>query len=185
MSSNELNDRILERVKSRIAVSNLEMEEKQMLSRRKRIISFMSVICVISVGFAFANHFRGFSDVYKGTSVVGTTYEEATEMIKIDVEAGDNLLVTANVVDYTNIPYSEIEKMDINSYKIMDSVGKIVKDGNAKSITEFENGVVSFEISLGNVDSGEYKIVIDEFVGTKKADQPLPIKGVWECSFVR
>ena len=59
MSSNELNERILERVKSRIAVSNLEMEEKQMLSRRKRIISFMSVICVISVGLAFANHFRG------------------------------------------------------------------------------------------------------------------------------
>jgi len=185
MNNNELNDRVLERVRSRIAVSNLEMEEKQMLSKRKRVISLMSAICIISVGIAFANHFRGFSDVYKGTAVVGTIYEEATEMIKIDVEVGNNLLVTANVVDYTNIPYSEIEKMDINSYKIVDSMEKVVKEGNAKSITEFEDGVVSFEILLGNVDSGEYKIVIDEFVGTKKADQPLPIKGTWECSFVK
>ena len=38
MNNNELNSRVLEKVKSRIAISNLEMEEKQMIIKRKRII---------------------------------------------------------------------------------------------------------------------------------------------------
>lgn len=49
MNSNELNSRVLEKVKSRIAVSNLEMEEKQMISRR-RIISFVTIFMIIFTG---------------------------------------------------------------------------------------------------------------------------------------
>jgi len=50
MDHNELNSRILEKVKSRIAVSNLEMEEKRMISRRKRIVSFVAVFMIIFTG---------------------------------------------------------------------------------------------------------------------------------------
>jgi len=50
MNKNELNNRVLERVKSRIAVSNLEMEEKQMMSKRKRVISFVTVFVLIFAG---------------------------------------------------------------------------------------------------------------------------------------
>ena len=47
MDHNELNSRVLENVKSRIAVSNLEMEEKRMISRRKRIVSFVVIFMII------------------------------------------------------------------------------------------------------------------------------------------
>ena len=50
MEHNELNSRVLENVKSRIAVSNLEMEEKRMISRRKRIVSFVAVFMIIFAG---------------------------------------------------------------------------------------------------------------------------------------
>jgi len=50
MDHNELNSRVLENVKSRIAVSNLEMEEKRMISRRKRIVSFVAVFMIIFAG---------------------------------------------------------------------------------------------------------------------------------------
>ena len=56
MNNNELNSRVLEKVKSRIAVSNLETEEKQMISRRKRIISFVVIFMIIfTSGFVTVN----------------------------------------------------------------------------------------------------------------------------------
>lgn len=143
------------------------------------------VICVISVGAVVANHFRGYKDVTKGTAVVGTVYEEATEMIEIDVEVKNNLVVSASVVDYTKPPYIEIDVIDINSYKIVDNSNNIISKGTAKSISDFENGKVTFEIPLDDIASGEYKLIINEFVGSKKADQPLSIKGEWECVFVK
>lgn len=143
------------------------------------------VVCVISVGAVVANHIRGFKDVTKGTAVVGTVYEETTEMIKLDTEVKDNLIVSAEIIEYNKPPYVELDIIDINSYKILDNLGKAVKEGSAKSISTFENGKVSFEIPLNDIVSGEYKLVINEFVGSKKADQPLPIKGTWECSFTK
>jgi len=53
MNNNELNNRVLERVKSRIAVSNLEMEERQMISKRKRVISFVAVFMLVFAGSIF------------------------------------------------------------------------------------------------------------------------------------
>lgn len=143
------------------------------------------IICVVSVGAVVANHIRGFKDVKRGTAVVGTIYEEATEMVKLDAEVKDNLIVSAEFVDYTNPPYIYQDVIDINSYKIVDSLGKTIKRGSAKATSAFENGNVTFEIPLNDIVSGEYKLVINEFVGSKKADQPLPIKGVWECVFTK
>ncbi len=53
------------------------------------------------------------------------------------------------------------------------------------NISDFENGKVTFEIPLDDIASEEYELVINEFIGSKKADQPLPIKGEWECVFVK
>ena len=56
MNNSGLNSRVLEKVKSRIAISNLELEEKQMLSKRKRIISFIAIFMVIfTSGFVTVN----------------------------------------------------------------------------------------------------------------------------------
>jgi len=56
MNNNELNNNILENVKSRIAISNLEMEEKQMIIKRKRIISFVAIFMIIfTSGFVTVN----------------------------------------------------------------------------------------------------------------------------------
>ena len=106
-------------------------------------------------------------------------------MIKLGAEVKDTLVVSVDVVEYNKPPYIELDIMDINSYKIIDSAGKIVNEGTAKSTSAFENGKVTFELPLDDIESGEYKLIINEFVGSKKADQPLPIKGTWECSFIK
>ena len=184
--SDEMKNRIISNCYSQIS-NEEECVMKKTNVRFKKMLPLVAVlvICVISVGVVVANHIRGFKDVTKGTAVVGTVFDEATEMVKLDAEVKDNLIVSAEFVEFNKPPYREIDIMDINSYKIVDSLGKTVKEGSAKSISDFENGKVDFEIPLDNVASGEYKLVINEFVGSKKADQPLPIKGTWECNFVK
>ena len=184
--SDEMKSRIISNCYSQIS-NEEEYVMKKTNVRFKKMLPLVAVlvVCVISVGAVVANHFRGFKDVTKGTAVVGTVYDEATERVKLDAEVKDNLIVSAEFVEFNKPPYTEIDVMDISSYKIVDSSGKVVNEGTAKSTSDFENGKVSFELPLDNVASGEYKLVINEFVGSKKADQPLPIKGTWECSFVK
>ena len=45
------------------------------------------------------------------------------------------------------------------------------------------DGKAVMTISLDGIDSGDYKLLISSFVGSKKADQPLKISGDWECDF--
>lgn len=47
MNNNELNNRVIENLRSRIAISKFEMEEKQMIIKRKRIICFVTIFVVI------------------------------------------------------------------------------------------------------------------------------------------
>lgn len=47
MNNNELNNRVIENLKSRIAISKFEMEEKQMKIKKKRIICFVTIFVVI------------------------------------------------------------------------------------------------------------------------------------------
>ncbi len=142
------------------------------------------VICAISVGAVVTNHLRGYKDVIKGTAVVDTVFEESPEMIEVSADVQDNLFVLANVIDYTTLPYTEIERMESIYYTIADNSGDIIAKGAAKSTSAFENGKATFEIPLDDVNSGEYTLVILEFIGSKKADRPLSIRGTWECSFV-
>ena len=61
----------------------------------------------------------------------------------------------------------------------------IIEKGSVSSTSDFENGKVSFAVPLENIPEGEYILVAEEFVGTKKADRPLPIRGKWTCSFIK
>ncbi len=182
----EMKNRIIENCYSQ-AYSREEYVMKNTNKGFKSMLPLVAVIviCVISVSAVVANHLRGFKDVTKGTAVVGTVFDEATQMVKLDAEVNDNLIVSAEFVDYTKPPYIYQEVIDINIYKIIDSSGIVVAEGSAKSTSEFKTGKVTFEIPLDEISNGEYKLVINEFVGSKKADQPLPIKGTWECSFVK
>jgi len=168
----------------------IETANKEEYSMRKTNNNFkimlprvaVLVLCLMT-SVVVANHLRGPKDITKGTAIVGTIFEESADMIKLDSEIKNNLVVSANVVEYNAIPYSEIDTLNINSYKIVNNDGNVVAEGTAKSVSAFENGKVTFEIPLNNVTSGNYKLVINEFVGLAKADQPLLIKGIWECTF--
>ena len=186
--TDETKTRMVRNIQSEMAEKE-EMKMKNTSIRFKRVLPIVAivVICAISVGAVVVTHLRGFGDVPKDGAVVDTVFYEDTEMIELEAQVDGDLVVTANMLDYQNAPYvyqEEIESM----YYIICNIGKTdeaVEKGRVESTSDFENGKVTFVVPLENIPDGEYVLVAEEFVGTKKADRPLPIRGIWECTFVK
>lgn len=157
---------------------------------RKPATVFIAVVLCLSLsvtGLAATGVLQGyFRDItnWQG-AIVGTSYEQATDEISMDVTVDGNALTALATFSIPQeFPYREIEKLGIAAYRIVDANGKIVKEGAAES-TEIINGQAAVSIQLDGIDSGSYKLVVTAFVGEKKADQPLNISGHWECAFTK
>ena len=187
----EMNRRITHNCKRQFANT---MEEHTVKNRKnnsflKKPVAVFAVLAVclsLSVtALAAAGTLKGFfRDItnWQG-AVVGTSYEQATDEIVVNVTAnGEELTVLATFVDPQIFPYREVEKLGIVSYCIVDTNGKTVSEGAAAS-AEVVNGCTAISIRLDDLDSGSYRLMISAFVGEKKAEQPLNINGNWECEF--
>ena len=126
---------------------------------------------------------RYFRDVMRGTAVVGTEYEQATDEIAVDVDFDNGeLTVTANFLIPDVFPYRECEELAVGSYRIMNGDGKIVAEGGKSENAAIINGQAIMRILVEALSPGDYTVQIDAFIGSKKAEQPLPMKGHWECA---
>ena len=117
-------------------------------------------------------------------AIVGTSYEQATDEIDMDVTVdGDELTVLASFVDPNKFPYRESQLLGIADYRIMDAEGNVVQEGATDKFTPVANGQASIVLELNELATGSYKLIVTAFVSEKKADQPLNISGTWECEF--
>jgi hypothetical protein len=117
-------------------------------------------------------------------AIVGTSYEQATDEIDMDVTVdGDELTVLATFVDPNKFPYRESQLLGIADYRIMDADGNVVQEGATDKFTPVANGQASIVLELNGLATGSYKLIVTAFVSEKKADQPLNISGTWECEF--
>ena len=117
-------------------------------------------------------------------AIVGTSYEQATDEIAVDVTVnGNELTVQATFVDPNKLPYRESQLLGIAEYRIMDAEGNVVQEGASDESTPVVNDQVSIILELSDIEAGSYKLVVNSFVSEKKADQPLNISGTWECEF--
>ena len=170
------------------------MEEHTMKNRKNNsffkkpavVFAALAVCLSISVtALAATGTLKGFfRDItnWQG-AVIGTSYEQATDEIDVNVTAnGDELTVLATFADPQIFPYREVEKLGIAAYCIVDTNGKAVSEGAAAS-AEVVNGRAVVSIQLDDLDSGSYRLIISAFVGEKKAEQPLNINGNWEGEF--
>ncbi len=53
MENKELNERIIENIRNRVVISNLESEENMKLNKRKQILSIVAVMIVMLTGSFF------------------------------------------------------------------------------------------------------------------------------------
>ena len=117
-------------------------------------------------------------------AIVGTSYEQATDEIDMDVTVdGDELTVLATFVDPNKFPYRESQLLGIADYRIMDAEGNVVQEGATDKFIPVANGQASIVLELNELATGSYKLIVTAFVSEKKADQPLNISGTWECEF--
>ena len=93
------------------------------------------------------------------------------------------LSVIITIVNPEKLPYKESELFGIKSYRIEDMSGKSVVKDCASDMVSMSREQMIIKLPLENLENGTYKLVIEEFVSEKKADQPLIISGNWECGF--
>lgn len=159
------------------------MEEHTMNNRKNTSIirKPAAVFAALAATGTLKGFFRDITN-WQG-AVVGTSYEQATDEIDVNVTAnGKELTVLATFANPQIFPYREVEKLGIAAYCIVDTNGKTVSEGTAAS-AEVVNGRAAVSIQLDDLDSGSYRLMISAFVGEKKAEQPLNINGNWECEF--
>ncbi len=158
--------------------------------RKPAAAAAVLVLCIFLTGVtalaAASGTLQGFfKDIFNWNgAVVGTTYEQASDEIELSViGVTDQLMVELVMLYPEKAPYSEIEMLGIQSYKIVDANNNVVAEGTSLAVGEAADGRTSGEIDLEHVPSGDYKLVVTELTGQKKADQPLVLKGNWECEF--
>ena len=103
---------------------------------------------------------------YRG-AVVDTAYVDAANEIKIDITANDNgLAVQTSFVDPQQKPYVYVDRLGIAEYQIIDSNGRTVKEGSAKSC-EIVNGQTTILVDKDGIESGAYRLIISSFAAAE------------------
>lgn len=64
-----------------------------------------------------------------------------------------------------------------------DAAGEVVAEGESGEPAAVTDGGTVLTLPF-EAAPGAYTLVIENFVGGSKADQPLPITGLWEYSFI-
>lgn len=169
----------------------METEKKRMNKRVKKPVAAAALaigLCLIGVtAVAATGTLKGFfKDIKRWDgAVTGTVYEQATEEVTLHImEVTDKLVVEITMLYSDDAPYSFFEMFGLKDYKIIDINGNVVVENENLELSEITGDKVFVHIPLDNVDDGEYTLIVNELVGSSKADQPLGLTGTWECSFI-
>ena len=200
METNKLVDKLNEiemskEMQNRI-IRNCSIKREAMLKNKtnnffkKPMLGVASLIlCFCLIGLttlAATGKLQGFfKDIKRWDgAVTGTSYKEATDEIEISVVTkSDELIVLATILDPKKAPYSIFEVFGVEHYKIIDMSGNIMLEGKGAEMAQIVDGRVSVSIPVADLTSGNYKLVVDQFIGSAKAEQPLIVNGTWECEF--
>ena len=192
----DIDDGYIKEVKEAREMKNskiIQLEDRRMKRRTfKRpailIATLLLGACLLGVtAFAASGKLRGFfKDIIRWDgAVVGTAYENATNEIELTIaEVTDELVLEVSFESPDAAPYKYLETLSIGSYKIVDMNDKVVANGDATEMEEIIDGHVNICIPLEGIVAGEYRIMIGQIIGGKKADQPLGMSGTWEIEFM-
>lgn len=183
-------DKMKERIMKKCTAELCKKEENKMKKIFKKpvaiIVAVVACICLSVTALAASGQLDGFLEDIKSWNgaITGEVYKQATEEIKVNVTSADNqLIVTTEFVKVDKPPYNVQEFLQIGAYKILDSNGNVVIEGNTSEAAEITDGMAEIKIDTDGLESGSYTLVISSFVGSKKAEQPLEIFGDWVCEF--
>ncbi len=138
------------------------------------VLLSISVSAIATDGFGIYKEKKNLSG-----AIVGGVYEQATNEIQLKtLSDGDFITVNATILEPDRAPYSSFDTIRVGVYRIVDSDGAVVSQGEGTERVVITDG--AFEVKIPFEGNG-YKLWVDSFVGESKADQLLEIKGEWEC----
>ncbi|MDE6501246.1 MAG: hypothetical protein K2L10_04115 [Ruminococcus sp.] len=144
-----------------------------------------AVIACISAGTYMAidgGFFRDKTTIF-GT-VIGQTYENATDEIEVTSDYSDGKLhINLNLLKYDYIPYSLSEEMNLYDFSLINLSDNTVAEDIHSDYAVVNGNIVDIAVDFNAVADTEYKLTINSFISSRKADQPLEIKGNWETFF--
>ena len=138
------------------------------------------VLCLaLPLGAAAAGKLGHFRDITNRTgAITGTVYDNAMEEIEVTVKEDDGkLLVTVRLLLPEKAPYREVEALALGSSYFTDAAGNRILELAETEAVPLSGDTVTFR--LDSV-AGAHTLHIENFVGSKKADQDLTISGNWE-----
>lgn len=175
----------------------MESKKEQTTMKKTTIVKFKKplvaaaalAVCLCLTGItAMATTGKGFFRDIKqfDGAITGQIYQNATEEVLVYAAVEEDVLtVTVEMVNYDVAPYSEIEVLELENYRVLDAVGTIVLENTVPENVIAENNQVKFQIPAEGLAEGGYKLKLDVLSGSKKADQDLLIYGEWECEFTK
>lgn len=138
------------------------------------VLLSISVSAIATDGFGIYKEKKNLSG-----AIVGGVYEQATNEIQLKtLSEGDYVTINATIIEPERAPYFSFDTIRVGEYRIVDSNGVVVSQGEGMERAVITDG--TFEVKIPFEGNG-YKLWVDSFVGESKADQPLEIKGEWEC----
>ena len=153
--------------------------------RRAVALAAALILCLAlpAAGMAMSNS-GFFKDVYNWQgAVVGTEYLNAAEEIRVEASLeGSTLTVAAVFAAPQELPYREHETLALGPYTLTGPGGEVLARGEGSDAAPITDGQAVLTIPLEAAPAGPCTLVVESFVGHKKADQPLPMAGPWEIS---
>ena len=171
-----------------------EMEKNTMKNKNtffKRpmaaVASFALCLCLAGVSaLAATGKLEGyFKDIKNWNgAIVGTSYEQATDEVEINViDATDELTVKLTMLKPNDPPYSVFQTFGIEVYKIIDANGNTVIENEMLEMPMVDGSTATVKIPLNGISEGTYRLIVSKLIGGAKAEQPLVLSGNWECEF--
>ena len=187
----EMQERIIRNCYRKMEEDTMNKNTPKNIFKRPLVAVATFALCLCATGvtaLAATGKLQGyFNDITDWSgAITGTSYEQATDEVELTVlDVSDHLTLKIEFVNPKIAPYGFFEQFGVESYKIVDMAGNVVAEGETTEMAEIVDGNVAVTISLDNISSGAYKLVVSELVGSSKADQPLILSGTWECEFTK
>ncbi|MBQ7858553.1 MAG: hypothetical protein IJ347_00245 [Faecalibacterium sp.] len=183
-----------------IKTAQQEMEKKKMkytepnnavkfrLPKRAFAV-FAAAVCTLALaGSALAGPIKGFfADVTRWDgAVTGTEYHAQPDELALTAAVqGQDLVVDVHFEMPDEAPYAFLEQFAAGKYQVLDAAGSVVAEGEKSEAAAVQSGQVQLVLpgAAAHLAAGQYTLQLTEFIGSAKADQPLPILGSWQCGF--
>ncbi|MFG6319830.1 MAG: hypothetical protein K1W33_08295 [Clostridia bacterium] len=139
MENNELNKRIIENVRNRVVISNLESEENMKINKRKQILSIAIVMCVMLTGSFTVN-----------AATNGELAEKVKDTVRVIFTDKDGKQEEVKGTTYTDSNNHIIEKYELE------------KNGAEYRIEVDKNELEVENLTLkGDISDGETSLTIE------------------------